>query len=464
MRLARAADTTAAVRLVTDSERRARLALRQRLAPGAKTADTLAAADGVVCLHATDPATIALSAWARVERFAAADLERALYEERSLVKHLAMRRTLFVFPRATLAAAQAAASDRVAATERRKLIADVERAGLHADGAAWLDAACDAVRAALADGRTETMSELRDELPLLAGAIEYGHSTSWAGRMPLGPRVLTVLSAQGEIVRATNAGGWSVSRPRWAATERWLGEPIGRISFADGTAELVRRWLRAFGPGSEADVKWWLGSTLRAVRGALADLEAVEVELERGGRGWLLPDDLDPVEAPDPWAALLPPLDPTTMGWQERAFYLGELQTAAVRHGRQRRRDGVVGRPHRRRLAPARRRLGRAAVPRGSRRRRPRRARRRGGAAHRLVRRRARARPLSVAAVEAARGEARRRALRPPAAAPPAPRRAAPAAAARAGAGRPCSASRRRPRAPHARRPAVGRRRRRAAA
>ena len=26
---------------------------------------------------------------------------------------------------------------------------------------------------------------------------------------------------------------------------------------------------------------------------------------------------------PEPWAALLPVLDPTTMGWKERAFYLG---------------------------------------------------------------------------------------------------------------------------------------------
>jgi len=31
-------------------------------------------------------------------------------------------------------------------------------------------------------------------------------------------------------------------------------------------------------------------------------------------------DDVEPVE---PWAALLPALDPSTMGWKERAFYLG---------------------------------------------------------------------------------------------------------------------------------------------
>jgi DNA glycosylase AlkZ-like len=56
----------------------------------------------MVCLHATDAATVYISAWARVERIQVSDVERALYVERSLVKQLAMRRTLFVFPRETL--------------------------------------------------------------------------------------------------------------------------------------------------------------------------------------------------------------------------------------------------------------------------------------------------------------------------------------------------------------------------
>ena len=66
------------------------------------------------------------------------DLERALYVDRSLVKHLAMRRTLFVFPRETLGVAQAGASNRVADAERRRLIRDVEKAGLHRNGERWL--------------------------------------------------------------------------------------------------------------------------------------------------------------------------------------------------------------------------------------------------------------------------------------------------------------------------------------
>ena len=276
----------------------------------------------MVCLHATDPATVYLSAWARVDGMAVADMERALYDDRSLVKHLAMRRTLFVFPRATLSFAQAGASDRVADTERRRLIRQVEQAGLRKNGERWLKKASEQVIAALSDGREATSSELRDEIPLLEGSIAYGEGKSWGGEVPVGPRVLTTLSAAGRIVRASNDGGWTTSRPRWASTASWLGEEIAPLTEAEGVAGLVERWLRAFGPGTVADIKWWLGSTVAAVKRALAHLDAVEVDLD-GQTGYVLPDDLEPTEPVDPWPALLPPLDPTTMGWFEREWYLG---------------------------------------------------------------------------------------------------------------------------------------------
>ena len=270
------------------ADRRARLARRHALAPGQRASDVVEAARRVVCLHATDPATVYLSAWARAEGVSIDDLDRALYAERSLVKHLAMRRTLFVFPRDTLAQAQAGASARVADAERRRLIRDVEKVGLHRDGERWLARAGDAVVAALADGREASSKELRAEIPLLEGSITYGEGKSWGGEFPIGPRVLTTLSAGGQIVRATNDGRWTASRPRWTSMRSWLGEELAALPEAEGVAALVERWLRAFGPGTEADIKWWLGSTLRLVRSALAELKAVEVDLD-GQTGWVLP-------------------------------------------------------------------------------------------------------------------------------------------------------------------------------
>jgi Winged helix DNA-binding domain len=310
---------------IDPAERRARLARRHRLAPAHRAADAVEAADSMLCLHATDPATVFLSAHSRVDGLAVAALERALYDDRSLVKHLAMRRTLFVFPRETLGIAQAGASDRVADFERRRLIRDVEKHGLYPDGERWLSEASALVLEALADGREATSPELRAEISLLEGSFAYGEGKSWGGQVPIGPRVLTTLSAAGRIVRASNDGGWAVSRPRWTSTAAWLGEEIARPSEAEGVTGLVERWLRTFGPGTAADIKWWLGSTVAAVRRALAALEAIEVDLD-GRTGHLLPDDLEPTGPVEPWGALLPSLDPTTMGWFEREWYLGDYK------------------------------------------------------------------------------------------------------------------------------------------
>ena len=43
----------------------------------------------------------------------------------------------------------------------------------------------------------------------------------------------------------------------------------------------------------------------------------------------LLTGDESPTAPAEPWAALLPALDPTAMGWRERAWYVGE-HTAAL--------------------------------------------------------------------------------------------------------------------------------------
>jgi hypothetical protein len=233
-----------------------------------------------------------------------------------------MRRTLFVFSVEDLPAVRSGVSLRVAEAESRRLVRDVERAGLRRDGVAWLGAAGRAVLEVLDDGRELTSTQLRAEIPLLEGTLTYGRGRRWGGAVPVGPRVLTVLQARGLVVRASNDGSWTVSRPRWTTLEAWIGAPLEPMEPRDGLAAVVRRWLASYGPGTLADLKWWLGGTLTATRQALADVGAVEVDLE-GTPGYVLPEDLDPVEDVEPWAALLPELDPATMGWAGRDWYLG---------------------------------------------------------------------------------------------------------------------------------------------
>ena len=115
---------------------------------------------------------------------------------------------------------------------------------------------------------------------------------------------------------------------------------------------------------------------------------AVEVSLDGGGDRLGAARRRRAGRAVEPWAALLPVLDPTVMGWKERGFYLGPHGAAPLRQQRQRRHHGVVGRSDRRLLGPGRRRGGRGPPARGAAARPRRGARRRGRAAHRLAGRR----------------------------------------------------------------------------
>ena len=308
------------MRKVPDSERRARLARRHAFAEPAD--DVPAAVESVVCLHATEPASVYLAAWARTASNREA-IDVALYDDRSVVKQLAMRRTVFAFPRRLLPAVWGSASARVAKQQRERLARDVAKGGISTNGERWVEVHTTEVLELLRERGPMTTMELRGAIPALDSRLDVAPGTKWGREIPIAPRVLTTLAASGAIVRGTNDGGWNTSRPRWTATEHWLTEAPEPLAAREGYAELVRCWLRSFGPGNETDLVWWLGATKTVVRRALLDVDAVQVDL-RDGIGFLLPDDVDPVDPPAPTAALLPILDPTTMGWKHRDFYLGE--------------------------------------------------------------------------------------------------------------------------------------------
>lgn len=306
------------MRHVTDEERRARMGVRHALAPSARVDTPEAAVRAMTVLHATEPATVYLSCWARVSDVTVADIDRALYVDRTIVKQLAMRRTLFVFPRDLLPAVWPSASARVATFERNRMAKDVVKGGLADDGHEWLDQARAAALEALADASDGLPAvEVRARVPQIDVKLAVAGGDVWTAS-----RVLTGLGATGHIVRGANGGGWHTSRPRWTLMAHWLDDVPDHLTAAEGYRELVRRWLFTFGPGTEDDLLWWLGATKVVVRTALADLEAEAVGLDGGGTGWLLPDDLDEVPEPEPWAAVLPVLDPTAMGWKDRDFYL----------------------------------------------------------------------------------------------------------------------------------------------
>ncbi|MGB3956217.1 MAG: winged helix DNA-binding domain-containing protein [Brooklawnia sp.] len=316
-----------AVRKIDERERRARLAVRHGLHPAHRLADVLATTRAMTALHATEAPSVYLSVQARTIDVTPADIDHALYVERSVVKQLAMRRTLFVFPRDLLAATLGSASARVAIEQRRLITRDVEQHGVADDGAAWLASATAAIQRRLSGSEPLSARQLREEVPELTGTVAVNPDKKYGGTFPIAPRVLTMMGAEGVVTRGPNAGNWWTARLTWTLMDEWLGGHVTPLSPEEGYAELVRRWLRTFGPGTLDDIQWWLGSTKNAARAALAAVDAVPVELAGGATGWLLPDDVEPVAEVGPWAALLPTLDPTTMGWRSRDFYLDPAHT-----------------------------------------------------------------------------------------------------------------------------------------
>jgi hypothetical protein len=135
-------------------------------------------------------------------------------------------------------------------------------------------------------------------------------------------RVLFLLAADGRIVRGRPRGSWISTQYRWAPTEAWLPGGVPELPTGPARVELVRQWLRAYGPGTVADLKWWTGWTAGEVNRTLREIRPVEVDLD-GRTGLVLADDLAPEPAVQPWVALLPALDSTAMGWTGREWFLG---------------------------------------------------------------------------------------------------------------------------------------------
>jgi Winged helix DNA-binding domain len=314
-------------RTIDVGERRARLARRHRLAPGTQAGTAVEVAESLVGLHGTDPATVYLAAAARMREPTIAGIADELYERRSLVRMLAMRRTMWVFPIELAGIAQSAATDAVARNERRRLVKMLSDAEVAADPVAWLERAeQDTLRALEARGEA-TGAELSADVRQLREQFRFGIGTKWEGTQTATTRLLLLLAAEAKIVRARPRGSWISSQYRWTPLSSWLNGGFGAWELETAQAELVRRWLRAFAPATVADLKWWTGWTLGDTRRALAAAGVEEVDLG-GEPGLVLGDDLDAVEPVEPWAALLPALDPTAMGWAGRDWYLGDHAAA----------------------------------------------------------------------------------------------------------------------------------------
>ncbi len=297
---------------------------RHRLSAPAATAAEVTGS--LVALHATDPVTVYLSARAR-SACTAQDVDAALYEERAVVRMLGMRRTVFVVPAGLAGVVQAACTDDVASRMRRQLVKDLANGGVgDGDPGGWLRSVEAGVLGALAArGGGASGAQLSADEPRLRTQLSYALDKSYGGTANITSRVLVLIAAEGRMIRGHRRGGWSSGQFEWWLPEAWLGgidAGAARIDAGAARAELARRWLTAFGPAPAADLQWWAGWSGAQTKAALAALPVTEVDLD-GQPGVVLDGDLEFTEGAPPVAVLLPALDPTPMGWQSRAWYLG---------------------------------------------------------------------------------------------------------------------------------------------
>jgi hypothetical protein len=302
------------------AQRRARLTHRHLLIPAVRTDDVAAIADAVVAVHSADPVSAHLSVLARMAAPSIAAIETALYTDRVVLRHHAMRRTLWVATPERTRAMHAAATRKLVGPEHRRTAALLAAGGI-ADPEIWLrDARADIVTA-LREHGPATARDLGRLVPELAHPLVLAPGKAYSATVAAHTRVLLLLGFEAALIRTRPVGSWVSGQYTWASMHDWVPGGIDDAEERDACAGLARAWLHRFGPGSTADLAWWAGWGLATTRRALADNAAVEVDLD-GGTGWLLPDDLDPVSDPGPWVALLPGLDPTVMGWKERSWYL----------------------------------------------------------------------------------------------------------------------------------------------
>lgn len=314
------ADYRRAVVEVSNAQRRFRMAIRHSLAPKNRASSMVEVAAAVGAIHATDPTTVFLSTWARLDAVTRDDIEAALYEDRSVVRVMGMRRTLFVVTLETFPLVDKGAARDLADRERRRLVKLLGEQGIASDPARWLRTAENATLTALEARGVATAGELAGDVPQLQEKIVMG-AGKWAADVAMSTRIAFLLATEGKIVRGRPRGTWLSSQWRWCRTEDWIDLPP-EPSAEDARAGLLRVYLERFGPVTENDVVWWTGWTKSMARAALANVDPLEVDLETG-KGFLLSDDLEESGDPGPWVALLPGLDSTIMGWKERAWYLG---------------------------------------------------------------------------------------------------------------------------------------------
>jgi len=269
--------------------------------------DPVAVAERLLAVQGQDPRGFRLAVRARTDGLSAADVERALDEQRSLLVTWLNRGTLHLVRSEDYPWLQALTTPPLLSSCARRL----RQEGV---SEAEAERALKAIERALADEGPLTRVQLRERIDA-AGVRTDGQALIH----------LLFLSA----VRGLTVRGPVVGREHaYVLVRDWLGEqsPVDRDA---ALAELARRYLAGHQPANDRDLAKWAGLPLRDARAGLA---AIAAEVEQGEDGLLrLPGRPEPAELPAP--RLLGAFDPVLLGWTSREEVIGRHTRLVTKNG-----------------------------------------------------------------------------------------------------------------------------------
>lgn len=249
-------------------------------------------------MQGQDPRGARLAVRARTEGLSAADVDRALSEDRTLLITWLNRGTLHLVRSEDYPWLQALATPPLFTGNARRLAEEGVPPREAERGVRTIE------RALAADGPIDRLA-LRERLDS-AGIRTEGQALV---------HLLMLACLRGIAVRGPMNG----KQHAYVLVADWLGtqKPVDRGA---ALAELARRYLAGHGPATDRDLARWAGLPLRDSR---AGLSAIASELVERGEGLVaLEEHLGAAELPPP--RLLGPYDPVLLGWTSREDILGD--------------------------------------------------------------------------------------------------------------------------------------------
>ena len=268
-------------------------------------AGELCAGAGACGVQNSPPGAWETALFLRVEGAARETLRRALWEERVLLQAWSIRGVPLVFPAADMPvflAPLAAEAGEEPWIYTRGITAALDFLGMDFDQLLPLvKAACGVLEEYTVVGKEELDRVLAERVrPLLPPEKRalwdapslYGRPD----RQTMGGAAVSFLLRPCSFSSLVVFGGREGTSPAFTAPRRWLGQlPPPR---ADGGRELVRRFLRCYGPSTAGCFQQWLGSSPRQAKrlwqAVGEEMEPVETEL---GRRYALAQDIPELRA-----------------------------------------------------------------------------------------------------------------------------------------------------------------------